>query len=323
MNAANTRKKSWLDRRLVGIPLLVWLAIIMALSGAVVLFYPVFSTDWNNRVQREVAQEYSRLVNHDAEDTRRERLDRAREFNTKINGNPVLEPTLSQWAKKTDTYKEYLTVLDDPAEVMALLKIPKIGVELPIYHGTDQITLDRGLGHMYGSDLPVGGVGEGEGRHAVITGHTGLPSATMLDHLTKLVIGDQFFIEVQGEVLSYRVDQIEIVNPNDPRLLHRFKNHDYLTLLTCTPYGVNSHRLLVRGERVLPPPQKIPEVGKGMRSWWMTWFTIGMIACLAVVAWMLLLTLLGSRRRKDEEDETVDEPSDGYAAEDLKLRFSS
>ena len=141
---------------------------------------------------------------------------------------------------------EYKALLNTGQDVMGILSIGKIGVKLPIYHGADKSVLQIGLGHMQGTSLPVGGAGT----HTFLTGHRGLPSSTLLTNLDKLSEGDTFALHILGETLTYQVDQIQTVLPDEVRALDISKDADFCTLVTCTPYGVNSHRLLVRGTRV-------------------------------------------------------------------------
>ena len=167
----------------------------------------------------------------------------AEEYNESLTGTPVHDPFLENSGMALPD--DYFGVLNVRG-VMAYLEIPRIGVHLPIYHGTGEEVLHKGLGHLEGSTLPVGGVP----RHSVITGHTGLSQAKLFTDLRELGEGDMFYVHVLGKILAYRVDQIKVIEPQVGEDLGRFEGHDYVTLLTCTPYGVNSHRLLVRGERV-------------------------------------------------------------------------
>lgn len=178
--------------------------------------------------------------------------------------------------------------------IMGIIKIPKIGVKLPIYHGTSRDVLARGAGHLYGTDLPVGG----KNRHTVITAHTGLPTATMFDGLIDMKRGDYFYIDVQGDTMRYRVFRISVVDPQDISLLQREPGRDLATLLTCTPYGVNSHRLLVTGYRVLPDPAHAPE---DHLQWplWMTLFVAAMILSLLIISIMVTGYL---QKRKNKSD---------------------
>lgn len=175
-------------------------------------------------------------------------------------------------------------------------------------HGTEHDTLNAGAGHMFGTDLPVGGVG----RHTVITAHTGLPNSTMFDRLTDLKIGDEFFFEVQDQSLAYRVTRIDVVEPNDPSLLGREKDKDLATLLTCTPYGINSHRLLVTGERIIPTPMS-PAVDGTQWSWWMTLFLLAILISLLLAA--RVARYLAARRKKEREEEGTEAPESLAEAE--------
>ena len=150
--------------------------------------------------------------------------------------------------------KEYQSLLDSGDEVMGTIKIPKISVNLPIYHGTSQTALASGAGHLYGSSLPVGG----DGTHSVITGHRGLVNAMMFTRLDEMKTGDFFYIEVMGETLGYEVDRITVINPDDTSQLKIVPGEDRVTLMTCTPYGVNTQRLLISGHRE-PIPMPAPD----------------------------------------------------------------
>ena len=147
--------------------------------------------------------------------------------------------------------EHYDRILDFGNGIMGYLRIPKIDVELSIYHGVSDAVLQKGVGHMPASALPIGGAGN----HCVLTGHTGLPSAELLTELTQLEPGDRFFLHVLGEMLVYQVDQITVVLPHEVDALGPVPGRDFCTLVTCTPYGINSHRLLVRGQRVEAEPE--------------------------------------------------------------------
>ena len=175
---------------------------------------------------------------------------------------------------------EYQRLLDTGDGVMGSIRIPKISVNLPIYHGTSEQTLASGAGHLYGSSLPVGG----KNTHAVITGHRGLVDAMMFTRLDEMRVGDYFYIEVMGRTLGYRVDRISVIEPNDTSKLKIVPSEDRVTLMTCTPYGVNTHRLLVSAVRS-PIPDVVPaehDAAKDART----------IATTAAVATLLLGLLL-------------------------------
>ena len=267
--------------------------IAFVLAGLLCFAYPVCSTLWNNRVSKEISAAYDKYNHDQAGDVRRAHLRAARRYNARHKAIITADPYNGTTDyMKTPEYKEYVKQLDEPMGIMGIVKIPKIGVKLPIYHGSSQEVLARGAGHLYGTDLPVGG----KNRHAVVTAHTGLAEATMFDDLVNLKKGDYFYFDVQGETLRYKVFRISVVDPHDISLLQREKGRDLATLLTCTPYGVNSHRLLVTGYRVLPDPVKAPE-DRVQWPLWMTLFVLAMILTFAVLATMVA-TLW--RKKRDE-----------------------
>lgn len=255
--------------------------------GILCFSYPVVSTLVNNHAAKELSIEYDKLNKEKPKENRAEILRKAREYNARHKAIISADPyNGNNDYMDTPEYKEYEKVLSEPMGIMGIVKIPKIGVRLPIYHGTTQDTLAMGAGHLYGTDLPVGG----KSRHTVVTAHTGMPDATMFDDLNTLKKGDYFYFDVQGKTLRYRVFRINVVEPNDIRLLRREKGRDLATLITCTPYGINTHRLLVTGYRVLPDPANVP--GDHMQ-WplWMTLFVISMVMSAVLMAMMLIASL--------------------------------
>lgn len=255
--------------------------------GILCFSYPVVSTLVNNHAAKELSIEYDKLNKEKPKENRAEILRKAREYNARHKAIISADPyNGNNDYMDTPEYKEYEKVLSEPMGIMGIVKIPKIDVRLPIYHGTTQDTLAMGAGHLYGTDLPVGG----KSRHTVVTAHTGMPDATMFDDLNTLKKGDYFYFDVQGKTLRYRVFRINVVEPNDIRLLRREKGRDLATLITCTPYGVNTHRLLVTGYRVLPDPANVP--GDHMQwSLWMTLFVISMVMSAVLMAMMLIASL--------------------------------
>ena len=269
--------------------------IAFVLAGLLCFAYPVCSTLWNNRVSKEISAAYDKYNHDQAGDVRRAHLRAARRYNARHKAIITADPYNGTTDyMKTPEYKEYVKQLDEPMGIMGIVKIPKIGVKLPIYHGSSQEVLARGAGHLYGTDLPVGG----KNRHTVITAHTGLADATMFDDLVNLKKGDYFYFDVQGETLRYRVFRISVVEPHDISLLQREKGRDLATLLTCTPYGVNSHRLLVTGYRVLPDPVKAPE-DRVQWPLWMTLFVLAMILTITVLTTMIMAAV---RKKRGELD---------------------
>ena len=224
-------------------PALTVFAVLLFLAGAAVLLYPTVS-DWLARIhQSGVIQEYEE--NLAAEDTAFYAAEwkKAQEYNESLAGDPVRDPFVPGTGYALP--KNYLDCLNING-IMGYIEIPKINVRLPIYHGTSEEVLQMGVGHIESTALPIGG----EFTHAVLTGHRGLPSAKLFTDLDQLEIGDRFYIHVLDQILAYEVDEIHTVLPDDLHALETAEGRDLVTLITCTPYGVNTHRLLVRGTRI-------------------------------------------------------------------------
>jgi len=217
------------------------LIVLIFLVGASVLLYPLVSDYVNARNQSRVVQDYfsglERLNQKDFSDL----FSAAHEYNRALPGKP------DRFDFTDDSMEEYLNLLNPNGNrVMGTLEISLIDVHLPIYHGTDEAVLQIGAGHLEGSSLPVGGLGT----HTVVTAHRGLPSSTLLTNLDRVQTGDTFMLHILNETLTYRADQILVVEPEDVGALAIEPDKDYCTLVTCTPYGINSHRMLVRGYRI-------------------------------------------------------------------------
>ncbi len=211
------------------------------LIGLSLLAYPTVSDQWNKVHQTRAIVSHAESVAKMSDEECETYLAPAREFNESLLTMP------DRWKMNGDASKNYNSLLvTDDTEVMAYIEIPKIKISLPIYHGTGAAVLQQAIGHMEGSSLPVGG----EGTHCVLSGHRGLPSAKLFTDLDKLVEGDTFMIYTLNETLTYEVDQINIVLPSDMSTLGIEKDKDLVTLFTCTPYGINTHRLMVRAHRV-------------------------------------------------------------------------
>ena len=209
--------------------------------GVGLLVYPSFSDYWNTFHRSRVIMKYADRVSNMNKDEYARLIKEANQYNQE------LQKTGIKW-NMTDAEKaSYNRYLDfESSGVMGYITIPKINVELPIYHGTSDSILQTSIGHIEGSSLPVGGLGS----HTILSGHRGLPSARLFTNLDQLAAGDTFTLTVLNETYTYEVDQIRIVEPTDLSSLQLEPGKDYCTLVTCTPYGVNTHRLLVRGHRV-------------------------------------------------------------------------
>lgn len=216
------------------------LIVLFFFMGLSVLLYPTISSLYNKRVQSKAIVDYDAMIEKYSDDKYQEWFQEAENYNQKLK--QLEEPF--QTYRTMDGYEDVLAI--DDTGMIGYITIDKINVKLPIYHGTSSGALSKGVGHLEGSSLPIGGVGT----HSVLSAHRGLPSSTLFTDLDKLEIGDIFTITILNEKLTYEVDQILIVEPDKIEELQIDDNHDYVTLITCTPYGINTHRLLVRGSRI-------------------------------------------------------------------------
>lgn len=264
---------------------LVWI-----LLGVLILLYPIVATLYNDYKLNEQAQRYSENVESIEPDQRvMEYLEQARQYNAELaaqghHARPAVE--------QDPGFERYMNTLNPPETegVMARITIPDIHVDLPIFHTTNSSVLYHGAGHMYGSDLPVGG----EGTNSVISAHTGMVNASMFDNLRKLENGDVVEIEVMGKKLRYGVTDQKVVKPEDYDAVTYEQGKDKITLITCTPYGINTDRLLVTAER-LPDESSVAE-DEGWRpvlSWWM-------ILDLIIILLVLLLVAYKEWKRRQE-----------------------
>ena len=217
------------------------LLVLIGLVGVGLVSYPSIANWWNSFHQSRAVSEYTQTVANMNSDEYTEILDAADAYNQRLAGTGIL------WNMSDEQKADYESQLDvSGTGVMGYINIPKIEVTLPIYHGTSEEVLQIAVGHIEQTSLPVGG----ESTHAVISSHRGLPSAKLFTDLDEMVVGDTFTITVLDRTVTYEVDQIRVVLPDDLSALAIEEGKDYCTLVTCTPYGVNTHRLLVRGHRV-------------------------------------------------------------------------
>lgn len=262
----------------------IGIALIFVL-GVCVLAYPFVSDFVNSRHQTKAVVSYAQAVQAMSDEERQEYFNQARVYNEELAADGLGYASLSD--AERERYESLLNVGDGGA--MGCITIPCIGVELPIYHGTSDGTLQMGIGHLEGSSLPIGG----ETTHSVLVGHRGLPTSTLFTNLDELREGDLFMVSVLEQEAWYEVDQILTVEPDDVSALAMEEGADYCTLLTCTPYGVNSHRLLVRGHRT-DPPAIAPAMERGSV---MLPLAILLIAAMVVVAAALGMRAWLRRRR--------------------------
>lgn len=210
------------------------------LIGISVLLYPAFSNYWNSKTQSRAIVDYESVLEQLEPEDYSAIFQAAYDYNEALYG---VEFPLMNYDKVPGYYD---TLKVEGTSIIGYVKIDKIGVELPVYHGTSEQVLNRGVGHLEGSSLPVGG----ESTHSVMSAHRGLPSAKLFTDLDRLEMGDTFQITVLDQVLTYQVDQVKVITPREIDDLQIVEGKDYCTLFTCTPYGINTHRLLVRGIRI-------------------------------------------------------------------------
>ena len=219
----------------------IWIILTIGfLVGISVLLYPAFSNYWNSKTQSRAIVDYEAVLQY------MEPEDYTAIFQTAYDYNDALYATAFPLTDYRNVPGYYEALKVEGTSIMGYVKIPKIGVEIPIYHGTSEDVLSRGVGHMEGSSLPVGGTNT----HCIMSAHRGLPSAKLFTDLDRLELGDTFQVVVLDQILTYQVDQIKITTPQEFEDLVIVDGMDYCTLVTCTPYGINTHRLLVRGIRV-------------------------------------------------------------------------
>lgn len=214
--------------------------LIIFFIGLSVLLYPSLSSYWNSRTQSEAIVDYESMLAQYKPEDYAALFEAADDYNRRLR---TLENPLLEYGQLTD-YAEILDISN--TGMMGYITIPKIGQELPVYHGTSDGVLSVAVGHLEGTSLPVGG----ESTHSVVSAHRGLPTAVLFTHLDRMEVGDTFDLTILDRTLTYEVDAIHIVEPDDTGLIRITEGKDYCTLVTCTPYGINTQRLLVRGHQV-------------------------------------------------------------------------
>ena len=255
------------------------LALLLIVGGVGLFVYPRLQMVLADRSQTIAIGNYEEGVSGYDEKWKERELEKARAYNNGLS--EVAFPDPFGHGGSLETAGDYEEILNVDRGMMGVLEIPCIEVELPIYHGIAEEVLQKGVGHISQTAFPVGG----EGNHTVLSTHRGLPDARLFTDLDELEPGDAFYIRVLGNNLAYEVDQVEVVDPGDVSLLKPEEGKDYVTLLTCTPYGINSHRLLVRGSRVNYVPEVKAQIQKKVvRTEKYTVFGIGAAAILVVAA---------------------------------------
>lgn len=275
---------------------------IIFLAGLSLLLYPFVANQWNNYRQKQLISGYEQVV---SEKEAAEGIDYDAERKKAEDYNEALLPcvlpdsfALAESSGVDPVYMNTLNIAGD--EMMGSVEIPKINIKIPIYHTTEEEVLNKGAGHLEGSSLPVGGANT----HAVISAHRGLPSASLFTDLDQMKVGDHFLIHVLDETLCYEVDKISVVKPEDTSALAVEDGQDLVTLLTCTPYGVNTERLLVRGHRVPYVEEKVKEEktvlsGSSLHTNYLLWVFVG-LSVTALFVFVLYLKETKLKRRANK-----------------------
>ncbi|MEE1227768.1 MAG: class C sortase [Lachnospiraceae bacterium] len=263
--------------------------VIMLAAGLSLLLYPTVSNWWNQRHQSHAIENYQNAVDDMSDKEIERKWKAAREYNKKLK-----QADIYGLSKKEE--KEYNSLLNIGGDgVMGFIDIPSIKCHLPIYHGTSDAVLQTAIGHIPGTSLPVGG----KSSHCVVSGHRGLPSARLFTDIDKLKEGDVFTLTVLDKTLMYQVDQIRTVLPEDLSNLQITEGEDYVTLVTCTPYGINTHRLLVRGRRIadnsrLNIPAEAEKVDERI---------VAPLMAIPILLILYIILRIRSRRNKIQEKE--------------------
>ena len=275
---------------------------IIFLAGLSLLLYPFVANQWNNYRQKQLISGYEQAV---SEKEAAEGIDydaerkKAEDYNEDLL--PCVLPDSFALAESSGVDPVYMNTLNIAGdEMMGSVEIPKINIKIPIYHTTEEEVLNKGAGHLEGSSLPVGGANT----HAVISAHRGLPSASLFTDLDQMKVGDHFLLHVLDETLCYEVDKISVVKPEDTTALAVEDGQDLVTLLTCTPYGVNTERLLVRGHRVPYVEEEVKEEktvlsGSSLHTNYLLWVFVG-LSVTALFIFVLYLKETKLKRRANK-----------------------
>ena len=296
--------------------------ILIFVAGIGVMSYPLVSSVINNIDSRNHVEEYTKTTKQMSSEETLEIFRQAEEYNHSLTNNVIITDPFDEKAYKKigANYEKVLNV--DGNGLIGYIDIPKINVYLPIYHGTTDKILAKGAGHLQNTSLPVGG----ESTHSVISAHTAYPGETFFDYLTDMQEGDEFYVHVLDRVLKYEVDSIKVVLPEETDYLRVIRGEDHVTLLTCTPYSINTHRLLVRGKRVAYDDSKYITTGASAASFggdgifflgYKIPYPVAALIVVGFVALVVIIVIISLRRSKkkkrytDNNKEHITETQDG------------
>lgn len=267
-----------------------WIWRFVFLLGILIMLYPLINRLYYRIDSSDQLDTFKSGTEDLSTDEIKRRMDLAHAYNETLSGDIADDPYSRE--KQEEGKKEYARMLE-VAEMIGHVEIPRINQDLPIYAGTSEDVLQKGVGHLEGTSLPVGG----NSTHSVLTAHSGLPEATLFTHLKQLEIGDKFYVHNIEGVMAYQVDQIKVIDPSDFSELLVAPGHDYVTLLTCTPIMINTHRLIVRGHRVPYVPAVDEELIRTNRANWM--FRILFFVALFLILVLIIRLIKLRRENKD------------------------
>lgn len=287
--------------------IMIILAVGLLLTAVLITLYPVISNYVNNKYQSEIRTEYEAELRTMEDKELRDARAAADAYNAALS--PIQFNREGVAAASLD-YDSLLNLTG--SGIMGYVVIDKIGVNLPIYHGTGETVLEEGVGHLIGSSLPVGG----QSTHAVLTGHSGVAGKKLFSDIDQLVPGDVFFLHILGEILAYQVTEVNTVLPHETELLKLVKGQDLCTLVTCTPFGVNSHRLLVRGRRIPYEEaaqiiEQIQDEPEPVKSTWETQYITGLVLGGGGLTIVLILSFVIPLRKRRKDDPSSPEETEG------------
>lgn len=291
-----------------------FLAVLLGVASVLLIGYPFVSNylmSLNHESQVVACEENVKQV---TEEEKKHEYEKARQYNRKFLSNVVITDPFDP-AYQLPEVVEYETTLNFGDGLMGSVEIPAINVNLPIYHGTSEEVLQKGIGHMQNTSLPVGG----KSTHCVLTGHTGLPTAKLFTDLDQLEKGDIFYTRILGDVRAYKITKIYVIEPDDTESLIVYQGKDLVSLITCTPYGINSHRLIVRGKRVPydeAEHNNQTEINRDKESTWMQEYKRALIAGAVILLTILFIFIIirfiivKRRKKKEKKDSTKSEDKD-------------
>ena len=275
--------------------LLTIISIIMFIIGTLIFFYPTISNYIANKNYEKVINNYENKSSEVTKEDLAKEYEKAVKYNNSLVGDPVYDPFIPGTGYSIpDNYEEVLNIAGD--SIMGYIEIPKISLRIPIYHGSSEKTLEKGIGHIETSALPIGGLGN----NPILTGHRGLPRAELFTRLDELKVKDKIYLYVLNKNLAYEVDKISIILPNELSKLASYKDKDLITLITCTPYGVNTHRLVVQGHRIPYVKEEKDKIKKGNIFKLSESFLIRILGIVLGIGILILLLVINKRRKNNE-----------------------